>query len=105
LGWVSHGGPTQTVPPVPVGTTTTAVPATVSVSPRPPSADGAPGPSREHGAVASVASPGAVIKQWEKRGYWARTQERRVQVALKDGRKLDIPVHDIRVQYVGGRTY
>ena len=46
-----------------------------------------------------------LVKRLEQRGYRTESQKRSVSVALKDGRKLDVPVHEVRVQYVGGRTY
>ena len=51
------------------------------------------------------ASPDPALRQWEQRGYRAETQERLVQVELKDGRKVDVPVREVRLRYVGGRTY
>jgi hypothetical protein len=60
--------------------------------------------------AAASAQPSAdpldpVVKQWESRGYRAERQKRLVSVELQDGRKLDVPVNEVRFQYVRGRTY
>jgi hypothetical protein len=52
-----------------------------------------------------VAALGPILREWERRGYQAQTQKRRVSMQLKDGRKLDVSVQEVRLQYVGGRTY
>jgi hypothetical protein len=68
-------------------------------------------------AVASAAqrpsSPGqkvpapldVLLKKWEQQGYRAERQDRVVPVELKDGRKVNVPVQEYRLQYMGGRTY
>jgi hypothetical protein len=52
---------------------------------------------------ASVVDP--LIKRWEQQGFSAETQERLVSMALKDGRKLNLPIREVRVRYVGDHTY
>jgi hypothetical protein len=46
-----------------------------------------------------------VVKRLEQRGYHAETQQRLVSMQLKDGRKIDVPVREVRARYVGDRTY
>jgi hypothetical protein len=46
-----------------------------------------------------------VVKQWEQRGYSAETQSKLLSMELKDGRKVQVPVHEVRLRYVAGRTY
>ena len=46
-----------------------------------------------------------VVKQWEQRGYHAERQERLVSMKLPDGRKVEVPVHEVRLKYIGDRTY
>jgi hypothetical protein len=46
-----------------------------------------------------------VVKQWERDGYHAEMQHRRVAMELKDGRRIDVPVQEVRLQYVRGRIY
>lgn len=52
-----------------------------------------------------VATIAPVIKQWEERGYQAEAQTRLASVKLKDGRKVEIPVHEFRLRYIRDRTY
>jgi anti-sigma factor RsiW len=52
---------------------------------------------------ASLLDP--VVKKWEQRGYHAERQQRLISMELKDGRKVELPIHEVRLEYVGGRTY
>jgi hypothetical protein len=98
LGWSAHGTPVQRESHAPSVAESPRVPATVPDE-----------------VAASQARPGTpaeppdalepLVKRLEQRGYRTESQKRSVSVALKDGRKLDVPVHEVRVQYVGGRTY
>jgi hypothetical protein len=47
----------------------------------------------------------AVVKTLQKRGYSAERQNTQVTMMLPDGRERKVPAQEIRVQYVGGRTY
>jgi hypothetical protein len=42
---------------------------------------------------------------WEQQGFRAERQKRLIPIELPDGRKVDVPVQELRVQYVGNRTY
>jgi hypothetical protein len=46
-----------------------------------------------------------IVKEWEWRGYQAAAQERLVSLQLSDGRKLQVPVQEVRLRHVGIRTY
>ena len=46
-----------------------------------------------------------VIKEWERQGYQAETQTRLASLKMKDGRNVEIPVHEVRLHYVRDRTY
>jgi hypothetical protein len=46
-----------------------------------------------------------VIKGLEERGYRAERQRRVVSVELKDGRRINVPVQELRLEHVRGRTY
>jgi hypothetical protein len=46
-----------------------------------------------------------LVKQWEQRGFLAETQTRRASVKLLDGRRVEVPVHEVRLKYVRDRTY
>jgi anti-sigma factor RsiW len=46
-----------------------------------------------------------LIKKWEERGFRAEWQKRLISMELKDGRKIDVPIKEYELQYIGGRTY
>jgi anti-sigma factor RsiW len=46
-----------------------------------------------------------LVKRWEELGYRAERQKRQISVELRDGRKVDVPVDEIQLEYVRGRTY
>jgi anti-sigma factor RsiW len=105
LGWVFRGGPEPTAPYPPVAQQATSVPAE---PPEPTSPAPIALAAREPGTSKSPEPPGVVdpvVKQWEQRGYHAETQKRLVSLELKDGRKLNVPVQEVRLRYVGDRTY
>jgi hypothetical protein len=98
LGWSAHNTPVPHESHVPGAAEGPRVPATV--------------PDEVAASQARPATPAEppdalepLVKRLEQRGYRTESQKRSVSVALKDGRKLDVPVHEVRVQYVGGRTY
>lgn len=104
LGWAFHGGPAENRPDVPI---TKEEPSTPTVSPEPiqpapvevavqPSSSGPDDPP---------ALLDSVVKQWEQRGYHAEMQKRLVSMELNDGRRVDVPVQEVRLRYVAGRTY
>jgi hypothetical protein len=53
----------------------------------------------------SPATIDSVVQHWEKRGYQAESQKRLVALELKDGRKVNVPVNELRLRYIGTRTY
>jgi hypothetical protein len=57
------------------------------------------------GAASKPAESSSLVTQWRQRGYQAETQKQLVSVDLKDGRKVRLPVHEVRLRYVGDRTY
>jgi hypothetical protein len=46
-----------------------------------------------------------LIKKWEQRGYRAQWQKRLISMQLGDGRKIDVPMREYELQYIGGRSY
>jgi anti-sigma factor RsiW len=42
---------------------------------------------------------------WEERGYQAERETRVISMELNDGRRLDMPIEELRVQYIGDRIY
>jgi hypothetical protein len=89
LGWASHGTPEASV-------------ADGSVARPGPTASAEPPPP----TPAEPAAPtDPFIKEWEKRGFHAERQRRVVWVELKDGRRIDVPVQEVRLEHVRGRSY
>lgn len=49
--------------------------------------------------------PAPLVERWEKQGYETETHERLISVRLGDGRKVELPVQEVRLRYVANRTY
>jgi hypothetical protein len=49
--------------------------------------------------------PEPVLRAWERRGYQVDRSQRLVSMKLKDGRRLAVPIDEVRLRYVGDRTY
>jgi anti-sigma factor RsiW len=105
LGWAVRGGPAATAPDA--GVTRVEAPAAAVPRERPQAApvEVAAQEARPSLPADPPARSDPALKQWEQRGYRAETQTRLVSLELKDGRKVDVPVREVRLQYVGGRTY
>jgi anti-sigma factor RsiW len=53
----------------------------------------------------SMPIPDAVVRAFERRGVRVERSQRLVSLELKDGRRLPVPVDEVRLRYVGNRTY
>jgi hypothetical protein len=104
LGWAYHRGLEQTTP-------STFINQTGSVALAPVEA-----PQEGRGKVATqylnptkpaeaLASIDPVIKRLQQRGYSVETEKRLVSMESKDGRKVKLPVQEVRIRYVGDRIY
>jgi anti-sigma factor RsiW len=105
LGWAWRGPPVEPAPHAPGAQGVASAPAAPSPQPQPAPIDPAtrePRPSRPAEQPASIET---VVKRLEQQGYHAETQKRLVSMQLKDGRKIDVPVREFRLRYVGGRTF
>jgi hypothetical protein len=49
--------------------------------------------------------PEAFVHDWERRGFEVEQRQRVVSLALENGRRLAVPVNEVRLRYVGDRTY
>jgi len=47
----------------------------------------------------------SMLKRWQQEGYRVQTQPCVVSVQAKDGRKINLPVQEVRVRYIGDRVY
>jgi hypothetical protein len=53
----------------------------------------------------AVRSIDPIVTKLQQRGYSVETQQRLVSMESKDGRKLKLPVKDLRIRYTGDRIY
>lgn len=105
LGWALRGKPLESTPHSPVAQGDLSAPAP---APRPPQAPPPDEPTRAPQPPRPAEPPArldSVVRQWEQRGYQAETHKRLISMEFKDGRKVDVPVHEVRLRYVGDRTY
>jgi hypothetical protein len=105
LGWVLHGRSVEDAPRAAPGQGGGSIVVAPSDPPRPAPGDLAAGGAPPPAPGDSRGPLDPMVKRWEQRGYRAERQDRRVSLELKDGRRLDVPVHEVRLRYVGGRTY
>jgi hypothetical protein len=49
--------------------------------------------------------PASLVRQLQRRGYLVEQRERTLSMDFDDGRHLSVPVGEVKVQYVGDRTY
>jgi hypothetical protein len=101
LGWAMHSGPAHN----PQAGETAAVEPPAPLASGPPSSVPAESAVQSATPSAQPAELGVVLRKLEQRGYRAETQKRLISMPTKDGRKLDVPVQEIRLRYIGGRTY
>jgi hypothetical protein len=105
LGWAMHGRSGESAPQPPFVNMETGPEVAPAASTQSALIDVAAGNSRPSGLEEPAGARDPVVKQWEQRGYHAERHQRLVSVELKDGRRLDVPVEEVRLRYVRGRTY
>jgi hypothetical protein len=107
LGWSVRGGDPAGSPPAPLARpgNPPAAPGAVVIaaagaSEGPPAAPAPPGPAPEPRPFTE-----SVVRAWESRGYRVERGARLVSMELPDGRRLAVPVDEVRLRFVGDRTY
>jgi hypothetical protein len=104
LGWSVRG-----VGVVPAATDHRAVvPAPSAAALEKPSATAVPRPQPEPFRTPSPSTaplPEPVVKAWERRGYQVQRSQRLVSMELQGGRRVTVPVDEVRLHFVGDRTY
>ncbi|HEV8059755.1 MAG TPA: hypothetical protein VGP68_07770 [Gemmataceae bacterium] len=105
LGWILHRTPGTTSPEGAIAHLDRQPPQE-AIEQRPPEASH----PLKHDALSAPATSqfaemNSAVKDWDRRGYQAETQTRLATVKLKDGRKVEIPVQEVRLRFVGNRTY
>jgi hypothetical protein len=101
LGWVSRGQPAKIAPNASVAEE---VVSSSQASQHVPD-ERVIGEPRLPQPTERLTPPDPVVKQLEQHGYRTETQTRVVSMHLKDGRKVDVPVREVRFRYIGDRTY
>jgi len=105
LGWTYHGGLEQTAPSPDVNRQSGSV---ADRSVQPPGEAAAKvatkhtSPSKPAEAAAAI---GPIVKNLQQRGYSVETEQRLVSMESKDGRKVKLPVQEVRIRYIGDRIY
>jgi hypothetical protein len=105
LGWVLHLQPTQPTQEASVADGSKSAPPANVEGPQPAPIDPASEPSRSRKPGETHVRVDPFVQKMEQRGFRAQTQERLLSMKLKDGRKLDVPVQEVRLWYVRNRTY
>jgi negative regulator of sigma E activity len=99
LGRSYYGGPEEPAASDPVAQQT------ASSESQQPAPVKLPAPEAKPSRPAELALLDPILKGWEQRGYSVETERRLVSMKSKDGRKLDVPVQEIRLRYIGNHTY
>jgi hypothetical protein len=105
LGWALHGTPAEKTPFSPLAREEkTATPGQFSLS-EAASADLAKPTSPPSGVAEPHALLEPVVERWEQQGYRAQSQAWLVVMQLPDGRRVEMPIQEVRVQHIGNRLY
>jgi hypothetical protein len=64
-----------------------------------------PEPSAIRSAPGAAPLPEQVVRAWERRGYQVEQSQRLVSMELKNGRRVAVPIDEVRVRFIGHRTY
>ncbi len=105
IGWTLRERPTPSVPAAPLAEVKTGVPKPSLPPSRPGPFDVAGHEARPSNSDQQASLLDPVLRRWEQQGYRAETQKRLVSMELKDGRKIQLPIQEVRLRYVGDRTY
>jgi hypothetical protein len=105
LGWAWGGRAMEIAPPGLVAHRESWVPEAARQPLSPPSIDVPLRESRPSRPAEQPSLLDPVVKRLEQRGYRSETQTWLLPMELNDGRKIDVPVREVRLRYVGDRTY
>jgi len=114
LGWLARGGAggVGTPAPAPVAAplavrSPAAVPPAVVKAPE-PAAEPTPAPAAENlvdNRPAPAPLSDAVLDDWASQGYQVERRQRVISLGFDDGQRVPVPVSEVRLRYVGDRTY
>src|SRR5262249_44285335 len=105
LGWAMHGRSGESAPQPPFVNMETGPEVAPAASTQSALIDVVAGDSRPPRPEGPTRGGGPAVQPREEARSPAERQKRLVSVELKDGRRLDVPVDEVRLRYVGGRTY
>jgi hypothetical protein len=106
LGWVFHRAPEVTAPDAGSVSLQVVSVADRSIQPAPqPAVKTATGHSNPTKPAEAAASIDPIVKTLQQRGYSIETQQRLVLMESKDGRKVKLPVQELRIRYTADRIY
>jgi hypothetical protein len=105
LGWTYHGGLDQTVPSTGLNQQAESVAEQAIQPPQDATVQVATKQSRPTKPAEPLASLNPLVKHWQQRGYSVETEQRLVSMESKDGRKVKLPVQEVRIRYIGDRIY
>jgi hypothetical protein len=64
-----------------------------------------PGPLVSSDEPEEPTLPDPVLDDWARQGFQVERRERVVSLGLDDGRRVPVPVSEVRLRYIGDRTY
>jgi hypothetical protein len=101
VGWGVRGGVAPRLASGPVAK----LPASAATDPRPVTVPAPRDTPEPVPPAPSVATLEPLVKEWQRRGYRVEHNPRVVSMELRNGRKLDVPVEEVRLKFVGDRIY
>src|SRR6266851_5859614 len=103
LGWTYHRGVEQPAPSANVNQQAGSGADQLVQPPQHAAVQVATQQSRPNKPADSQASVNPLVKHWQQRGYSVETEQRLVSMESKDGRKVKLPVQEVRIRYIGDR--
>jgi hypothetical protein len=107
LGWLTRGGPALSPAPTreaPVVTRRPEAPPAVVPVALPVETPG-PATLATSDEPEEPTLPDPVLDDWARQGFQVERRERVVSLGLDDGRRVPVPVSEVRLRYIGDRTY
>jgi hypothetical protein len=103
LGWLARGGRTGAGNGAEINATPVTI--TKTESPNVPTLAHADPIETEDGHQPPTPMPDPIVARLESRGYQVDRRQRLIAVETKDGRRMTMPIEEVRLRFVGDRTY
>jgi hypothetical protein len=105
LGWMARGGRTGAENGAEIHTSPVTIAKTESPN-APTLAQADPTETKDgHQPPAPMLMPDPIVARLESRGYQVDRRQRLIAVETKDGRRMTMPIEEVRLRFVGDRTY